>query len=157
MFTIPALLLNNPIVSILSASALVLAIALGVQTFRIESFKVEVADAKAETAQANAKVQNIAAQVAQVNADNERARANQEQKNNEERASLEQQRNTLQATLNQKQKEYTQVSTQLRSILDNAKDGVPISNSLRMYFAGLRIQQQQWHGPNNTTPTGNHN
>lgn len=154
---IMALLRLNPFASILGGVSLLLLIGIGVQTYRIESFKTNVAEAKAEQAKAVSQLDSLRADIATSIANNARALAEQEQKNSTERADLERERNTLQATLNQKQKEYNTVSTQLRSILTNAKDGVPISASSRSYFAGLRIQQQQWHGEDGTAPTGNRN
>lgn len=133
---------------------LALVLAIGVEEFRINSFRAEVAEARQETADARDETEKVNAIFSQNDAKNERARADNERMMREEADRIQSKANTLQATLNQNKRDYDAKAAELRKIIANAKDSdkSPLGAAMLRYFAGLRDQQQARSADNHASP-----
>lgn len=144
MFTLPALLTTHPITTLLGVSTIALGLALGWQTYRIEGYKADVAEARQHEAEAKQVSDQINALYARNEAKNERARAEQAAKNAEELRTLGTQKDALQAVYEQTKTDYAKTSDRLRGILKDApnSDKRELGPAVRAYFAGLRDAQR---------------
>lgn len=138
---------TNPITGLLGGVSLLLLVGIGVQTYRINSFATETAQAKQSASEARSMADGVARAYAENDTDNMKKLLANKVANDMELEDLRRTNTTLQATLNQKAADYNKVSTRLQGIIDNAPktDSRNLGPTMLKYFNELRDAQHVWH------------